>query len=132
MIEEEPIYLAKAVESLQGAESEYVNGRYHNCANRCYYACFQAGVHALADAGITPSGSRATWAHDTLQAEFVGQLINRRKLYPSELRDTLSRTLKLRHTADYSRDVVSEVQAARTLRRTRAFVQAVQAKGEAT
>ena len=33
-------YLEKAVESLAGAESEYVNGRYNNCANRCYYACF--------------------------------------------------------------------------------------------
>ena len=33
-------YLEKAAESLAGAESEYVNGRYNNCSNRCYYACF--------------------------------------------------------------------------------------------
>jgi hypothetical protein len=30
------IYLAKAAESLLSAESEYVNGRYNSCANRCY------------------------------------------------------------------------------------------------
>ena len=30
-------YLDKAIESLAGAESEYANKRYNNCANRCYY-----------------------------------------------------------------------------------------------
>jgi uncharacterized protein (UPF0332 family) len=30
------IYFAKATESLAGAESEFINGRYNNCANRCY------------------------------------------------------------------------------------------------
>jgi hypothetical protein len=29
------IYLVKASESLQTAESEFVNGRYNSCANRC-------------------------------------------------------------------------------------------------
>jgi uncharacterized protein (UPF0332 family) len=41
------IYLAKASESLLTAESELVNGRYNSCANRCYYACFQAAIAAL-------------------------------------------------------------------------------------
>ena len=40
------IYLAKALESLEGAESELANRRYNNCANRCYYASFQAAVAA--------------------------------------------------------------------------------------
>src|SRR6266446_1525926 len=30
------IYLAKAAESLLTAESEFANGRYNSCANRCY------------------------------------------------------------------------------------------------
>ena len=34
MNERDGIYLAKAQEALSGAESEYVNGRYNNCANR--------------------------------------------------------------------------------------------------
>jgi hypothetical protein len=46
------IYLAKAAESLLSAESEYVNGRYNSCANRCYYACFQAAIAALLQEGI--------------------------------------------------------------------------------
>ena len=44
------IYLAKAEESLTGAESEYANRRYQNCANRAYDACYQAAVAALLQA----------------------------------------------------------------------------------
>jgi uncharacterized protein (UPF0332 family) len=41
------IYLAKAAESLLTAESEFINGRYNSCANRCYYCCFLAAIAAL-------------------------------------------------------------------------------------
>jgi uncharacterized protein (UPF0332 family) len=37
MVDIEDVFAAKARESLSGAESEFVNGRYNNCANRCYY-----------------------------------------------------------------------------------------------
>jgi uncharacterized protein (UPF0332 family) len=96
------LYLLKAEESLAGAESEFANGRYNNCANRCYYACFQAAVAALQMANITPEGRN--WGHAFVQARFSGQLINRRKLYPVRLRDVLLRTLTLRQTADYAPD----------------------------
>lgn len=117
------LYLMKAEECLAGAESEFANGRYNNCANRCYYACFQAAVAALQLVGITPSGS--TWGHAFVQARFAGQLINRRKIYPANLRDVLLRTLTLRQTADYAFDSASQVEAARAIRRTRGFVDAV-------
>ena len=45
-------YLAKALRSLQGAESEFANKRFDNAANRAYYACFQAALAALSNAGI--------------------------------------------------------------------------------
>ncbi|HZS91740.1 MAG TPA: HEPN domain-containing protein [Chloroflexota bacterium] len=73
------IYREKAEESLAGAVSEYANGRYNNCANRCYYSCFQAAVQALQDAGVTPPGARGEWGHDQLHATFTRELINRRK-----------------------------------------------------
>lgn len=66
------IYLTKAVESLAGAESEFANGRYNNCANRCYYACFQAAVAALFAAGLTPQGTRTVWSHDVLAGALCG------------------------------------------------------------
>lgn len=65
------IFFAKAEGSLAGAESEFVNGRYNNCANRCYYACFQAAIAALAREGIAPSASQ--WGHGFVQAQFGGE-----------------------------------------------------------
>ena len=121
-------YLAKAVESLAGAESEYANRRYNNCANRAYYACFQAAVAALVRAGIGPSGS-GRYDHDAVQAQFVGELINRRHRYSPELRDTFERLLRLREVADYRTDVVTETQTDRAMRRARSFVDAVRQGG---
>lgn len=129
MIQPPSIYLAKAIESLQGAESEYANGRYHNCANWCYYACFQAAVHALDAAGISAGGSRGTWSHEAVQSSFVRELINQRKRYPADLRDVLTRTYTLRQAADYTLQWVSDIQALRALRRARMFVMAIRGDG---
>ncbi|MBI2863031.1 MAG: HEPN domain-containing protein [Chloroflexi bacterium] len=121
-------YLRKAEQSLAGAESEFINDRYDNSANRCYYACFQAAISALLRAGVKPGGPQ--WGHEFVQARFVGELINRRKLYPADLRQTLSNTLGLRRTADYGEDDVNQREAARALRWTRPFIEAVQGGGE--
>lgn len=131
MIEREFSFLEKAHESLAGAESEFANGRYNNCVNRCYYSCFQAAIYALSEHAFAPSGAkgRSTWSHEALQANFVGELINRRKLYPAELRDVLARTHSLREAADYKREFVSETQASRALRRTRSFVETINPPG---
>ena len=122
------VYLLKAQELLAVAESEYAAGRHQNCANRAYDACYQAAVAAPIDAGIRPKGPR--WGHDTVQAVFMGELVNRRKLFPGELRDTFDRLVGFRETADDEVIFVSEVQAARALRRARSFVRAVVARGE--
>jgi len=120
------IFLAKAVESLLTAESEFANGRYNSCANRCYYACYQAAIAALLREGIRPSGP---WGHEFVQGQFVGQLINRRKRYESDLRSVLVENQRLREKADYRPELVNEVQASRAVRRARLFVTAVQRRG---
>lgn len=75
-------FLTKAEENLASATSEFVNGRYNACANRCYYACFQAAIAALMQAGIRPPrGAQGAWGHAFVQAQFAGELVNRRKLY---------------------------------------------------
>jgi uncharacterized protein (UPF0332 family) len=130
MIGQEPLFLDKAQEGLAGAQSEFVNGRYNNCANRCYYACFQAAIHALEQASVQPTSTPARWGHDFVQAQFAGQLVNRRKLYPRELHEALVRNYGLRQVADYQRDLVSETQARRALRRTREFLATIQRGGE--
>ncbi len=115
-------FLAKAQESLAGAESEFAAGRYNNCANRCYYACLQAAIHALLKVGIQPRGVSGQWGHDFVQAEFASQLINRRKIYEADMRDVLMRAIMLRQTADYEEDMMKETQMARNLRRAQTFV----------
>jgi uncharacterized protein (UPF0332 family) len=64
------IYLAKAAESLLTAESEFDHGRYNSCANRCYYACFQAAIAAMLRDGIRSSNDQ--WPHTFVQSVFVG------------------------------------------------------------
>jgi uncharacterized protein (UPF0332 family) len=129
MLQLEWLFLGEAEESLAGAESEYANRRYNNCANRCYYACFQAAIYALILAGVRPPGRSGAWGHDFVQARFNGELIARRKRYPSQLRDALRQTYILREKADYELDVVSEVRAARALSKASAFVAAVRSEG---
>lgn len=125
MLDPADVYLRKAQQSLLGAESEAAAGRYDNCANRCYYACFQAAIAALIRAGIRPSGHRNDWPHPFVQGQFNRQLVNRRHLYPSELRTVVPELQSLRNSADYDRDPVPEAEAARAVRRARRFVEAV-------
>jgi uncharacterized protein (UPF0332 family) len=128
MTEREPVFLEKARESLAGAESEFANGRYNNCANRVYYACFQAAIAALMEAGIRPRGEE--WSHSFVPAQFDGQLIYRRKVFATELRSILERNYVLRQKADYEDDVVTQTEASRALRRCHTFVQAVVERAE--
>lgn len=118
------VYLVKAEESLTGAESAYVNGRAKTCANRAYYACFQAAVAGLIQANVACADQAARWDHAAVRARFVGELINCRKRYPAALRETRIRGLRLRQTADSKTERGSAVQASRGLARARAFVTA--------
>ena len=124
--ERSTIFQYKARESLAGAESEFRDERFNNCANRCYYACFQAAIAALAEHGFSPRSGQ--WGHDYVQAQFDGQLINRRKRYPTELRGTLTRTYGLRQTADYKETVISAAEASHALRRSQNFVAVIQSR----
>lgn len=120
------IYLTKAIESLATAESEFANRRFNSCANRCYYACFQAAVAALLREGIRP---RDQWGHKFVQGQFTGQLVNRRHRYPATLRNALTDLQALRDRADYGTDLITELEADRGLRRSRSFVDAVRQTG---
>ena len=121
-------FLDKARESLAGAKSELANGRHNNAANRAYYACFQAAVHALIGCSVKPPGADDQWRHDFVQARFTGDLINRRKRYSASLRSTLEKNARLRESADYNLESVSEKEALRAVERAEAFVTAVAAR----
>ena len=84
-MEEAQADLPKAVESLASAQGDYAATRYNSCANRVYYACFQAAVAARLAVGIRPANPRGEWSHEFVQSQFNGLLITRRKLYPAAL-----------------------------------------------
>lgn len=130
MMELNRVFLEKAEENLEAAQSEFISHRYNTCASRCYYACFQAAIYALAQVGIRPR--REQWGHDFVQAEFNRQLLNQRKLYPSLLRTTLDQNRALRLVADYTRDHVTEVRADRAVSRTERFLEAIRPGGGET
>src|SRR5688572_5015425 len=115
-------FLAKAEANRAAAESEFAAGRYDSCANCAYYAGFQAAIAALLDAGVQPPDR---WGHDFVQARFAGDLVNRRHLYPPDLREALPLLFSVRQQADYEPDPVTEKHASRAMRRMRVFVQAV-------
>jgi uncharacterized protein (UPF0332 family) len=122
-------FLAKADENLTSATIDFAGGRYNACANRAYYASFQAAIAALMSARIRPTGARAVWGHGFVQAQFAGHLVNQRKLFRPELRDTLTRLEALREKADYEASNVTQREAGRTLELAQVFVSAVIAGG---
>ena len=126
MIDTSGFFLAKANESLQGAESELANGRLNNCANRTYYACFQAAIAALLRAGIRPTNAQRAWQHAFVLSQFTGQLVNRRHVFARGLRETLPYLSTLRRQADYRAEAISRSEAIHGLDLARSFVQAVQ------
>jgi uncharacterized protein (UPF0332 family) len=118
-------YLAKTHENLTGAESELQHGRTNSCARSAYYACFHAAIAALLHAGITAPEPARGWGHDWVHANFVGQLIQRRKIHPANLRRTLPDLLALRHKADYRATHVSQREAQQAVRSAQTLVQSV-------
>jgi hypothetical protein len=72
--------------------------------------------------GIRPESGRELWEHDFVQSRFSGQLVNRRKIYSADLRDALQQNQKLRNLADYAIRWPTDVQALRSLERTRRLV----------
>jgi uncharacterized protein (UPF0332 family) len=123
-------FLAKTEENLTSATVDFADGRYNACANRAYYAAFQAAIAAPMRSGIWPQGATGVWGHGFVQAQFAGQLVNRRKLFPPELRDTLPRLEALREKADYEASVVNRREASRALELARALMRAVTVGGE--
>jgi hypothetical protein len=91
---------------------------------------YQAAVAALIRAGVSPPGVSQQWSHAFVQARFAGDLVTRRKQYPTSLRDALSRLAAVREVADYEPSPVSRTQASRARASAREFLAAVGRGGE--
>ena len=97
-------FLNKAKVNLQVAQICFDSGFYDACANRAYYAAFQAAIAALADRGRKSDKNDHKW----VQATFSGELINRQKVYPVHLKSYLMDMQVVRNQADYTDENVSK------------------------
>lgn len=116
-------WLSKSIENLAAAQLCFDNDHFNACVNRLYYAMFHAGAAALMKNGIAPSKKKI--GHDWLQANFSGQLIQGRKIFPARFRPYLSDAQALRDIADYKSYSVSKNVAARELNKAKDFVNGV-------
>jgi len=96
-------FFDKAKENLKAAEICFEKGLYNACANRAYYSALQASTAALAHRGIR----REKIDHGQIQADFSGELINRRKIYPAKMKSYLSDMQLVRNQADYAAKQIS-------------------------
>ncbi len=78
----------------------------------------QAATAALAHKGIR----RDKINHGQVQADFSGELIKRRKIYPAKFRSYLYDMQLVRNKADYSADNISRKRAGRWLARIKELI----------
>jgi uncharacterized protein (UPF0332 family) len=122
-------FLAKSRQNLTVADTARAGQHYDAAASRAYYAAFQAAVAALWVEGIRAGrDASGTMSHATVQAEWSGRLIFRRKLYPPELRTVLQRLYDWRIKADYQIGSVTERQARQACDLSRLLVEHVHAR----
>jgi uncharacterized protein (UPF0332 family) len=112
----------KAKENIEAAELLYDSQKYNACANRAYYAAFQAAIAALVHAGITFDRI----SHEALQGKYSGELIRRRKIYPNKFRSYLMDLQSVRDDADYDLIFVSKKVAGRQVKKAKEFVAAIE------
>jgi uncharacterized protein (UPF0332 family) len=111
-------FLSKTEENLKIAQISFEHKCYNACANRAYFAAFQAAIAALIHKGI----KRGNFDHKWVQAEFNEKLIRRQKIYPSRLRSYLLKMQLLRNMADYEHDTVSRKEAAEQFRKAEEII----------
>jgi uncharacterized protein (UPF0332 family) len=97
-------------------------GVYNACANRAYYAAFQAAIAALAAHGSAKGKNDHKW----VQSEFNRRLIKGQKIYPSKLKTYLFDMQPIRNIADYSKDDVSKEVARKQLSQATEMVHAIE------
>ncbi|MCP4110226.1 MAG: HEPN domain-containing protein [Desulfobacteraceae bacterium] len=112
-------FITKAKQNLKAAELLFENELYDASANRAYYAALHAAVAALANIGIKADDRIS---HETTQANFSGELIRRRKIYPGNLKSYLADLQRIRNDADYKLKFVSKKVALKQVKKAKEFV----------
>ena len=121
-------YFIKSKENFQAAQICFDNGLYNASVNRSYYAAYQAAIMALYMAGCKDKDEKYDNKHKWVQATFNGELIHRRKIYPSHLKDYLVDMHYERINSDYKTILVSKKTALRQLKYAKEFIEIIEIK----
>ncbi|MCG3119392.1 MAG: hypothetical protein ALAOOOJD_01784 [bacterium] len=119
-------WLDKANENLAAAQLCFDQGHFNACANRLYYAMFQASIAALVKHGLLPPHAQV--GHDWLQSTFSGQLIKHRKVFAKKFRSYLSEAYLLRVVADYEMRPAGKDNVSRQFKKAKEFITAINAE----
>ncbi|MDM8524798.1 HEPN domain-containing protein [Desulfococcaceae bacterium HSG8] len=114
-------FFQKAQENLKAAQILSDQKLYNASANRAYYAAFQIAVSRLVSQGVKNEKNSHSW----VQANFNGEFIQKRKIYPGRLISYLPDLLSVRNRADYKSESLSRKAASRQLTKAEEFVTTV-------
>ncbi len=112
----------KAKENLNIAQLSFEMECYNACANRAYFAAFQAAVAALSAQGIQSGKNDHAW----VQSEFNLQLIKRKKIYSAKFKGYLLDMQQARNKADYSEKNVGKKASREQLSRAAEMIYAIE------
>ena len=102
----------------------YTNGLYNACANRAYYAMFQAAVGMLMTKGFVFE-QKQHFDHAKVLAMFANEFINRKKVFQSKFKSHLYDAQIIRGMADYEIRMISRKRAHRQLTKVKELTDAI-------
>jgi len=116
------LFLSKALENLSAAQLCQQNSLYNACANRAYFAMFQAAVAILLSKGFS-FDPKKHFDHAQIQSLFANELIHRRKILQNKFKSYLQEAEAVRGKADYSIAAISQNKAKRQLGKAEEFIE---------
>ena len=93
-------FLLRAEENFKAAELLYENELFNASVNRAYYSAFHLSIALLFDRGFTPAID-----HRNTLSMFCNEFINKKKLFPSEIKKIFYELQTARNKADYGEGV---------------------------
>lgn len=109
----------RAIENFHSAEALFDLGYYNASANRAYYAIFHCALVELLKRGYKPPVD-----HRNVQSLFIKELINRKKVLSSQMKNIFVDAMELRNDADY-KNGVTKTDAKKQVAKTGIFLKTI-------
>lgn len=114
------LFIQRSHNNIKAAQLLSDAGLHDACANRIYYAVFDAAFVACMHYGV-----KIEPEHAKVLSAFCGELIARKKLFPASVKESLYELQKIRIKADYGEVAVSKTTASNALKTGKQIVYTV-------